>query len=231
MNQKLPAPKVIVESHEAPEARIDYEKFLVEYRQSGCLAKSARAVGISRRAVYWRAKHDPAFKAQLGRIKSELKAVLMPSQGLVPASVSHSRPDSGWRAKFEEGIRNHGLIPIASIQAGVESEEVERLLESDPKYAQRVARLCEEANSRMLFFARERAMSGRADQLLLAWLKAYNEAFREKTSIQVQATTKNAHLHFALNKETLEKLGKGWEEMKLNRKLESEGLEGVWAGA
>ena len=90
-------------------------------------------------------------------------------------------------------------------------------MESEPKYARRVARLCEEANSRMLFFARERAMSGRADQLLLAWLKAYNEAFREKTNIQVQAMTKNAHLHFALNKETLEKLGKGWEEffMKL----------------
>jgi hypothetical protein len=216
MNQKLPAPKVIVESREAPEARIDYEKFLVEYRQSGCLAKSARAVGISRRAVYWRAKHDPAFKAQLERIKSELKAVPMPSEVLVPASASHSVPDSDWRAKFEEGIRNHGLIPIASIQAGVESEEVERLLESDQKYAQRVSRLCEEANSRMLFFARERAMSGRADQLLLAWLKAYNEAFREKTSIKVQAITKNAHLHFDLNKETLEKLRKEWEEQFKN---------------
>jgi len=212
MTPRLPAPKVIVKCNDAPEARINYEKFLVEYRQSGCLAKSARAVGISRRAVYWRARHDPAFKAQLDRIKSEIRLNPVPSEPLVPVPVPHSSKDSGWIAKFEEGIRNHGLIPIASIQAGMESEEVERLLESDPKYAQRVARLCDEANSRMLFFARERAMSGRADQLLLAWLKAYNEAFRERTSIQVQATTKNAYLHFALDKETLEKLRKEWEK-------------------
>jgi len=71
----------------------------------------------------------------------------------------------------------------------------------------------EEANSRMLYYARERAMSGRSDQLLLAWLKAYNDAFREKANIQVQATTKNAHVHLLLNKETLERLGSRWAEM------------------
>lgn len=204
MTKQLQAP------NESPESRINYGPFLVEYRQSGCLAKSARSAGISRRAVYWRAKHDPAFKAQLEKIKGDLKLPSAPSE--IPSEpVSANGAD--WKGKFEESVRVHGIIPIASLQAGVEVERVEKLLEKDPEYAKRVARLMEEANSRMLYYARERAMSGRSDQLLLAWLKAYNEAFREKTSIQVQATTKNAHVHLLLNKETLEKLGSRWAEI------------------
>jgi len=204
MTKQLQAP------NESPEARINYGPFLVEYRQSGCLAKSARSAGISRRAVYWRAKHDPAFKAQLEQIKGDLKLPSVPSE--IPVEPV---PTIGgdWKGKFEESVRVHGIIPIASLQAGVEVERVEKLLEKDPEYAKRVASLMEEANSRMLYYARERAMSGRSDQLLLAWLKAYNDAFREKASIQVQATTKNAHVHLLLNKETLEKLGSRWAEM------------------
>jgi len=52
------------------------------------------------------------------------------------------------------------------------------------------------------------------DQLLLAWLKAYNEAFWKKASIKVQATTRNARVDYLLNKETLEKLGRRWVEMR-----------------
>lgn len=204
MTKQLQAP------NESPESRINYGPFLVEYRQSGCLAKSARSAGISRRAVYWRAKHDPAFKAQLEAIKGELK---LPSGPLEVPLEPVTEQGTDWREKFEESVRVHGLIPIASLQAGVEVERVEKLLEKDPEYAQRVSRLVEEANSRMLYYARERAMSGRADQLLLAWLKAYNENFREKASIQVNGTTRNAHVHFALSKDTLEKLGRGWAEM------------------
>lgn len=201
-----------MECQDAPEMRIDYKKFLVEYRQSGCLAKSARAVGISRRAVYWRTKHDPAFKAQLERIKGELK---LPS-ALSEIPLEAVKGGGGdWRGKFEESIRVHGLIPIASLQAGIEVERVEKILEKDPEYGQRIARLVEEANSRMLYYARERAMSGRSDQLLIAWLKAHNEAFREKTSIQVQASTRNAHAHFLFNKEALEKLKSGWAEVSM----------------
>lgn len=213
MTPKHQDPNVIVKSHGAPEMRIDYEKFLAEYRQSGCLAKSARAVAISRRAVYWRAKHDPAFKAQLERIKGEFNGISMPFESLATAPVARLKDNSDWRARFEASIRTHGLIPIASLQAGIENEDVERILEADPVYAQKVAHLCEEANSRMLYYARERAMSGRSDQLLLAWLKAYNENFRERANIQVNATTKNAHVHFLFNKEALEKLGRGWAEV------------------
>jgi hypothetical protein len=201
---------VIVESHDAPEMRIDYEKFLVEYRQSGCLAKSARTVGISRRAVYWRAKHDPAFKAQLERIKGDLKLPSGPSE--IP--LEPIRGDGvEWRDKFEESVRVHGLIPIASLQAGIEVDQVENALEKDSEFSQRITRLVEEANSRMLYYARERAMSGRSDNLLLAWLKAHNETFRERANLQVNATTKNAHVHFLLNKDALEKLGRGWAEI------------------
>jgi hypothetical protein len=213
MTPKLTPPNVVLKCNDAPEMRIDYKKFLAEYRQSGCLAKSARAVAISRRAVYWRAKHDPAFKAQLETIKGEFNGISMSLESLVTAPVARLKDNSDWRARFEASIRTHGLIPIASLQAGVENEDVERLLEADPVYAQKVAHLCEEANSRMLYYARERAMSGRSDQLLLAWLKAYNEAFKEKTSIQVQATSKNAHVHFFLNKEAMEKLGREWAEV------------------
>ena len=204
MTKQLQAP------NESPESRINYEPFLVEYRKSGCLAKSARSAGISRRAVYWRAKHDPAFKAQLETIKGELKLPSAPSE--IPLEPVKGK-GVDWRGKFEESVRVHGLIPIASLQAGVEVERVEKILEKDPEYAQRVSRLVEEANSRMLYYARERAMSGRADQLLLAWLKAYNENFREKASLQINATTRNAHVHFVLTKDTLEKLGRGWAEM------------------
>jgi hypothetical protein len=210
MTLKLPALNGIVECHDVPEMRIDYEKFLVEYRQSGCLAKSARAVGISRRVVYWRAKHDPAFKAQLERIKGELKLGSAPIE-ITLEPVKEDGAD--WREKFEDNVRVHGLIHIASLKAGVEVERVEEILEKDPDYAKRIGRLVEEANSRMLYYARERAMSGRSDNLLLAWLKAHNEAFRERANLQVNATTKNAHVHLILNKETLEKLGRGWAEM------------------
>ena len=210
MTSKHSAPSMIMECQDAPEMRIDYKKFLVEYRQSGCLAKSARAVGISRRSIYWRAKHDPAFKAQLEAIKGELKLPSAPSE--IPLEPVKG-VEVDWREKFEESVRVHGLIPIASLQAGVEVERVEKLLEKNPEYAGRVSRLVEEANSRMLYYARERAMSGRSDQLLLAWLKAYNENFRERANIQVNATSKNAHVSFFLNKDALEKLGKGWAEM------------------
>jgi len=210
MTPKHSALSVIVECQDAPEMRIDYKKFLVEYRQSGCLAKSARAVGISRRAVYWRTKHDPAFKAQLERIKGELKLSSAPLE-IALDPVKENGAD--WKGKFEEGVRVHGLIPIASLQAGIEVEWVEKILEKDPEYAQRIARLVEEANSRMLYYARERAMSGRSDNLLLAWLKAHNETFRERANLQVDATTKNAHVHLLLNKAALEKLGRGWAEI------------------
>jgi hypothetical protein len=52
------------------------------------------------------------------------------------------------------------------------------------------------------------------DQLLLAWLKANNEAFWEKASIQVQAPPRNARVDYLLNKETLEKLDRRWVVMR-----------------
>jgi len=217
------------EEEAVPSARLNYDKFLEELKRSGGnITKAARAVGMSRETAYWRAKRDPEFKAKLEAVKDEL-AVLdnppqavpesvqlpdgaelpVPAQGdLVPVLGVSPELKPEWQRKFEASLRTYGLPPIAAIHAQVEFAQIEKLIAQNPDFAARCRQLCDEANSRILFFARERAMSGKADQVLLAWLKAYNENFRDKASLQVSGMVKHQHGHVILTPQMLEQVEK-----------------------
>ena len=203
-----------------PGTRIDYEKLLTEYRSCGSIAKAARAIGVSRRVVYWKSKNDQEFKNRLEAVREELKlpspasltiAALEPSQALVKAPselVVSEYEDSmaDWQKKFEASLRLCGLVHIAALQAGLDGSKIEKLIRDNQEYAQRVRQLCDEANSRMLYYARDRAMSGKADQVLIAWLKAYNENFRDKATLQVSGGLRNESQHLVLTPEMVRKL-------------------------
>ena len=198
------------ETAKTPAARLNYEKLLAELRENGGnLSKAARAVGMSREVVYWRAKHDEKFKARLQSVKDELALQPIPTQipevtedptpqTLVPVPADSSEPKPNWQRQYEASLRTYGLPPIAPIHAGVDFSSVEKLLNENPEFAARSRQLCDEANSRILLFARERAMSGKADQVLLAWLKAYNDNFRDKASVQVSGNIRHQHGHIVL---------------------------------
>lgn len=215
-----------------PPARLDYEAFLVELKKNGGnISKTTRALGMSRESIYWRQRNDPEFRAKLQQAKDEMsleasaEAVLEPPPDLTlgePADLapkelvpvlSEDMEKPVWQRQFERSLKTYGLPMVAATHAGVEYGKIEALLLQNSEFQNRCRILQEEANGQILLFARQRAMSGKADQLLLSWLRAYNECFREKASIQVQATTKNAHVHLLLNKETLERLGSRWAEM------------------
>ena len=51
-------------------------------------------------------------------------------------------------------------------------------------------------------------MSGKADQVLLAWLKAYNDNFRDKASVQVSGNIRHQHGHIVLTPQMLEQIEK-----------------------
>lgn len=225
------SPKKVVlsktDEEAVPSARLNYDKFLEELRRNGGnITKAARAVNMSRETAYWRAKRDPEFKAKLEAVKDEL-AVLdnppqavpesiqlpdgaelpTPAQGdLVPALGVSTELKPEWQRKFEASLRTYGLPPIAAIHAQVEFAQIEKLTAQNPDFAARCRQLCDEANSRILFFARERAMSGKADQVLLAWLKAYNENFKDKSSVQVSGTIRHNHGHIVLTPQMLEQV-------------------------
>jgi len=231
MNKQRSVPQVVVKTEQIPEARINYDKFLEELRACGSIAKAARAVGVSRRAVYWRAKNDAQFRAQLDEIRKDLNhldaqsplemAALNTPQSLPDAlktpdslkPADHSQAMPQWQKEFEASLRVHGLVHIAAIQAGLDPNKVQKLLKDNPDYVERLRVLGEEANSRMLYFARERAMSGRADQLLIAWLKAFNENFRDKSSVQINGTMRHGHQHVVLTPAVLEQMGRDWESV------------------
>ena len=211
----------------SPEARIDYDKFLSEYRSCGSVAKAARAVGVSRRVVYWRAKNDNEFRTKLEAVREELRlpsplGLTIAPQGPLnalqgPSMLVVSEDESSmeeWQKKFEASLRIYGLVHIAAIQAGLDGSKIEKLVGENKEYAQRVRQLCDEANSRMLFYARERAMSGKADQVLLAWLKAFNENFRDKATLQVSGGLRNEHQHLVLTPEVVRKLAEARATLK-----------------
>lgn len=215
-----------------PPARLDYDGFLVELKKNaGNISKTARAVGMSRESIYWRKENDPEFRAKLQRVLDELtleasadrvlEAPLVPvfekppeveTQNLVPV-LEEGREKPVWQRQFELSLKTYGLPMVAATHAWVDYGKIEVLLVENPEFQNRCRLLQEEANGQILLYARQRAMSGKADQILISWLRAYNENFREKASIQVNATTRNAHVHFVLSKDTLEKLGRGWAEM------------------
>jgi len=208
------------ETAKTPATRLNYDKLLAELRENGGnLSKAARAVGMSREVVYWRAKHDEKFKARLQSVKDELALQPIPTQipevtedptpqTLVPVLGETADPKPNWQRQYEASLRTYGLPPIAAIHAGVDFSSVEKLLNENPDFAARSRQLCDEANSRILLFARERAMSGKADQVLLAWLKAYNDNFRDKASVQVSGNIRHQHGHIVLTPQMLEQIEK-----------------------
>ena len=208
------------ETPRTPTTRLNYEKLLAELKENGGnLSKAARAVGMSREVVYWRAKNDEKFKARLQSVKDELALQPVPThipevtddpsqQTLVPMLGDSNEPKPHWQRQYEASLRTYGLPPIAAIHAGVDFSSVERLLNENPEFAARSRQLCDEANSRILLFARERAMSGKADQVLLAWLKAYNDNFRDKSSVQVSGNIRHQHGHIVLTPQMLEQVEK-----------------------
>ena len=208
------------ETPRTPATRLDYDKLLAELKQNGGnLSKAARAVGMSREVVYWRAKHDEKFKARLQSVKEELALEPIPTQmpevtedppqqTLVPVLGDSADSKPHWQRQYEASLRTYGLPPIAAIHAGVDFSSVEKLLNENPDFAARSRQLCDEANSRILLFARERAMSGKADQVLLAWLKAYNDNFRDKASVQVSGNIRHQHGHIVLTPQMLEQIEK-----------------------
>lgn len=208
------------ETPQTPATRLNYDKLLAELKENGGnLSKAARAVGMSREVVYWRAKHDEKFKARLQSVKDELALQPIPTQmpevaedppqqTLVPVLGDSTEPKPHWQRQYEASLRTYGLPPIAAIHAGVDFSSVEKLLNENPDFAARSRQLCDEANSRILLFARERAMSGKADQVLLAWLKAYNDNFRDKASVQVSGNIRHQHGHIVLTPQMLEQIEK-----------------------
>lgn len=227
------APKKVIlskdEEKAVPQARLNYDKLLEEFKKNGGnMTRAARVVGMSRETAYWRAKRDPEFAAKFQAAKDEI-AVLQEQPQAVPESVTLPdgadlpAPQEGdlvpvlgvrtdlkpeWQRKFEASLRTYGLPPIAAIHAQVEFSLIEKLMVHNPDFAARCRQLCDEANSRILFFARERAMSGKADQVLLAWLKAYNENFKEKANVQVSGTIRHSHGHVILTPQMLEQVEK-----------------------
>lgn len=210
---------------ETPVSRLDYDKFLAELKANGGnMAKAARAVGMSREAAYWRAKNDPEFKAKLKAVKNELSLQPEPAPEPLPLPVNREPTETDpknlvpafgegvekptWQKQFETSLRTYGLVPIASIHAGVDYHAVEKLMAEDAEFAGRCRYLMEEANGQILLFARQRAMSGKADQVLLAWLKAYNDNFRDKASLQVSGSVKHSHGHVVLTPQMLEQVEK-----------------------
>lgn len=210
---------------ETPVSRLDYDKFLSELKANGGnMAKAARAVGMSREAAYWRAKNDPEFKAKLKAVKDELSLQPEPAPEPLPLPVNREPTETDpknlvpvfgegvekptWQKQFETSLRTYGLVPIASIHAGVDYHAVEKLMAEDAEFAGRCRYLMEEANGQILLFARQRAMSGKADQVLLAWLKAYNDNFRDKASLQVSGSVKHSHGHVVLTPQMLEQVEK-----------------------
>lgn len=210
---------------ETPVSRLDYDKFLSELKANGGnMAKAARAVGMSREAAYWRAKNDPEFKAKLKAVKDELSLQPEPAPEPLPLPVKKEPTETDpknlvpvfgegvekptWQKQFETSLRTYGLVPIASIHAGIDYHAVEKLMVEDVEFAGRCRYLMEEANGQILLFARQRAMSGKADQVLLAWLKAYNDNFRDKASLQVSGSVKHSHGHVVLTPQMLEQVEK-----------------------
>lgn len=227
------APKKVIlskaEEKAVPTFRLDYDKLLDEFKKSGGnMSKAARICGVSRESAYWRAKRDPEFKAKFEAAKAEIAVLNNPTQAvpesvMLPDGADLPPPQEGdltpvlgvaaeqkpeWQRHFEASLRTYGLPPIAAIHAKVEFTQIEKLMVQNPDFAARCRQLCDEANSRILFFARERAMSGKADQVLLAWLKAYNENFRDKASVQVSGMVKHQHGHVILTPQMLEQVEK-----------------------
>jgi hypothetical protein len=210
---------------DTPASRLDYDKFLSELKANGGnMAKAARAIGMSRESAYWRAKKDPEFKAKLKAVRDELS--LQPEPTPEPAELPVVRPPAEtdpaklvpvfgegaekptWQKQFETSLRTYGLVPIASIHAGVDYHAVEKLMSENAEFASRCRYLMDEANGQILLFARQRAMSGKADQVLLAWLKAYNDNFRDRASLQVSGSVKHTHGHIVLTPQMLEQVEK-----------------------